>query len=163
MCVKIIFLVSKKPVSFTLDEDLFNKVKVLQSRIEKEIGKKLSISELLNALTEKGIKRIESTYAFSQPIHDIDKDLVHVIIETSLLKIGVDALEQVSNTLQEKYGCFLGDCYHHPEYLKEALEGIYGNSHDEIINSIVTEISKNTLNEKLSGFITCLQDKNAKS
>ena len=153
----------KKPVTFTLDEVLFNKVKELQTRIEREIGKKLSISELLNALTEKGTKKIESTYAFSQPIQDIDKDLIHVIIETSLLKIGVEALEEVSSTLQEKYDCFLGDCLHHPEYLKEVLEDIYGNSHYEIVNAIIKEINKNTLDEKLSEFTTCLQDKNAKN
>ena len=154
---------TKKPVSFTLDEILFDQVKELQKRIEKEIGKKLSISELLNALTEKGTKRIESTYAFSQPIQDMDKDLIHVIIETSLLKIGVEALEEVSSTLQEKYECFLGDCLYHPEYLKEVLENIYGNSHYEIVNTIIKEINKNSLDEKLREFTTYLQDKNAKN
>lgn len=154
---------AKKPVSFTLDEVLFNKVKELQTNIEKEIGKKLSISELLNALTEKGTNRIESTYSFSQPIQDIDKDLIHVIIETSLLKIGVEALEEVSGTLQEKYGCYIGDCLHHPEYLKEVLESIYGNAHYEIVDAIIKEINKNSLDEKLSEFTTSLQDKNAKN
>ena len=123
--------------------------------------KKMNFSELLNAIAENGIKKIEASYAFSPQNIEVDKDLIHVIIEAKLLKIGVNALETVGNSLQEKYGCHLGDCYEHPEYLKEILEDVFGESHYTIVNSIIDEIKKHNLDDKLCDFIVCMQEENA--
>lgn len=151
----------KKSVTFSVDESLNKKIKALQEKIENESGNKLSFSELLSVIAEKGIKKIDASYTFSPQSKEMDKDMIHVIIEAKLLKIGVDALETVGNTLQEKYGCHFGDCYEHPEYLKEILEDIFGESHYTIINSIVGEIKKNNLDEQLCDFIVCLQNNDA--
>lgn len=72
--------------------------------------------------------------------YKIKKVLVSLAIEKSLLKIGKPVYDLVITTLKKKYDCYLPDCYEHPEYLDETLEGLYGNAHKTIVESINKEL-----------------------
>ena len=73
---------------------------------------------------------------------EIDKALITLAIERTLLDMSKKAYEEVGNRLYKKHGCYFMDCLEHPEYLTEILKEIFGNSSTLIVESI-----KNTLHE----------------
>jgi hypothetical protein len=66
----------------------------------------------------------------------VQKGLVTLVIEMTLLEIGKPTYEKVVHDLYIKYHCYLSDCYKHPEYLSEILKELYGNAHDVIVAKI---------------------------
>ena len=68
---------------------------------------------------------------------NVRKGLVLTAIEETLMKISRKDYERVVTRLKTKYNCAISDCYAHPEYLQDILEGLYGESSDQIINEIV--------------------------
>ena len=72
----------------------------------------------------------------------IKKALVAFSIEKTLLNLGEPVYQKVTKTLKDDYGCFIPDCYEHPEYLKRILADIYGNAHMTIIDSIKSDLEE---------------------
>ena len=83
----------------------------------------------------------------------ITKALVSIVVEKSLLKVGSPVYDLVVATLKKKYDCYLPDCYEHPEYLSEILEGLYGNAHKTIIESINNELMEFSDHSKIASFL----------
>lgn len=83
----------------------------------------------------------------------MDKALVCLVIESTLLKIGKPTYDKVVHDLNKKYHCYLADCYEHPEYLDEILKKLYGNAHDVIIQSINSQLEEFTYKEPIKNFI----------
>ena len=73
-----------------------------------------------------------------------DKDLISVIIEQALLRMGNGEYDKVAGKLREKYGCNLTDCAEHPEYLKTVLAEIFPNHANLIIESMTKTLAKAT-------------------
>ncbi len=74
---------------------------------------------------------------------NVRKGLFLIAIQETLMKISRNDYERVVTRLKTKYNCYIPDCYLHPEYLKDILEGLYGESSGKIINEI---------EEKLDGY-----------
>jgi len=70
----------------------------------------------------------------------VKKALVTFAIEKALLDMGGPVFAKVTKTLKDDYGCYLPDCYDHPEYLKRILSDLYGNAHAAIIDLIKTNL-----------------------
>ncbi len=68
--------------------------------------------------------------------YSIQKALVAVTVEKTLLDIGKPSYDKVAMILKKEYNCYLPDCYEHPQYLIKVLKEIYGNAHTAIIESI---------------------------
>ena len=66
-------------------------------------------------------------------------DIVGVIIEKTLLKIGVPVHDRVSGLLQARFITF-SDCSRHPEILIEVLKLVFGDSYTSVINKIKREL-----------------------
>lgn len=62
--------------------------------------------------------------------------LVSVSVESSLLGHDVQYYEKVTRMLETKYGCFIYDCYDHPDYLNEILKTLPDDSYYSIVESI---------------------------
>jgi len=73
---------------------------------------------------------------------NVRKALVLIAIEETLMKISRKDYERVVTRLKTKYNCYIPACYHHPEYLKDILEGLYGESSGQIINQIKEKLEK---------------------
>ena len=83
----------------------------------------------------------------------VQKGLVCLVIESTLLKIGKPTYDKVVDDLNKKYHCYLTDCYEHPEYLSEILKGLYGNAHDVIIKSIHEQLEEFSYHESIKQFL----------
>jgi len=73
---------------------------------------------------------------------NVRKGLVLIAIEETLMKISRNDYERVVARLKTKYNCYIPDCYLHPEYLKDILEGLYGESSGQVINQIKEKLEK---------------------
>ena len=83
----------------------------------------------------------------------VDKALVCLVMESTLLKIGKPIYDNVVHELDKKYHCYLTDCYEHPEYLNEILKKLYGNAHDVIIESINSQLEEFSYKEPIKKFV----------
>ena len=85
--------------------------------------------------------------------YDIYKGLTILAIEKTLLGIGKPIYDKVIGMLNKNYHCYLTDCYEHPEYLSEILKKLYGNSHNEIIESIKIQLKEFLDKEPIERFL----------
>jgi hypothetical protein len=84
--------------------------------------------------------------------YGMEKALVGLAIEHTLLQIGKPIFDKVENQFREKYQCSIIDCYDHPEYLNEILREVFGKSHSDIIKAI-EEFLKEFRQEPIEIFI----------
>jgi len=73
---------------------------------------------------------------------DVRKGLVLIAVEETLMEIGRKDYERVVTRLKTKYNCYIPDCYLHPEYLEDILEGLYGEYSGQVINQILEKLEK---------------------
>ncbi len=90
---------------------------------------------------------------------DVRKGLVFIAIEETLMKISRKDYERVVTRLKTKYNCYIPACYHHPEYLKDILEGLYGESSGQIINQIKEKLAKFSNQLPVNEFLTKLSSR----
>ena len=84
------------------------------------------------------------------------KLLVTVSVEKALLEIGNFELDSVVYRLKENYNCEISDCLDHPEYLKQILCELFGNSHEEALKSIHESFEKTNMEKPLLDFLIVL-------
>jgi len=72
------------------------------------------------------------------------------------MRIGRNDYERVVTRLKVKYNCHIPDCYLHPEYLQDILEGLYGESSGQIINQIKEKLGKFSDQLPVNEFLTVL-------
>jgi len=87
---------------------------------------------------------------------DVYKSVVTVSVEKALLEIGKFELDSVVYRLKENYNCEISDCLDHPEYLKEILCELFGNSHEVVLKSINESFKKTSMEPPLVNFLTVL-------
>jgi hypothetical protein len=81
------------------------------------------------------------------------KALTTIVIGKTLLEIGTPVYDKVMHRLYEKYHCYIPDCFEKPEYLKEVLKELYGESHKAIVYSIEQELKEFTHDKKTENFL----------
>ena len=81
------------------------------------------------------------------------KSVVSASVQKALLEMGVLELDLVTDKLKEDYNCELSDCLDHPEYLKQILCELYGNSHEIVLNSIRESFEKTNMEKPLVNFL----------
>jgi len=64
------------------------------------------------------------------------KTMVTLALKNTLLELGIQDYDKVVSLLQKDYRCTLDECYENPEYLRNILKDLYGNSYPDILNSI---------------------------
>lgn len=79
--------------------------------------------------------------------------LVVLAIEKTLLEVGRTTYDEVLGKLNENYGCYLSDCYDHPEYLSNVLKELYGQSSLAIIKSIQKYLAQTSTQDDITKFI----------
>ena len=86
----------------------------------------------------------------------VQKALVSLVIETTLLEIGKETYDKVVHDLYKKYHCYLPDCYEHPEYLSEILKDLYGNAHNVVVEKINKQLAEFSYHQSISNFVKIL-------
>ncbi|MBI2128560.1 MAG: hypothetical protein HYU00_05980 [Nitrosarchaeum sp.] len=88
----------------------------------------------------------------------INKTLITLAVENALLKMGLPELELVTIRLKQDHQCEISDCMKYPEYLRETLLDLFGNSYSDILQSIHETLQKTTMEQPLMDFLTVLED-----
>lgn len=68
--------------------------------------------------------------------NQIEKTLVGLSVESTLLHIGKPVFDEVERLFSEKYQCTIMDAFEHPYYLNEILREVFGESYLTVIKSI---------------------------
>ena len=84
------------------------------------------------------------------------KAIVSLSIEKALLEIGVPVYEKVIKQLSKDYGCYLPDCYDHPEYLNQVLKKIFGGAHITIADAIKKQLNDHITEKPIDLFVTTI-------
>ena len=83
---------------------------------------------------------------------------VAVSVEKALLEIGKFELDSVVYRLKENYHCEIFDCLDHPEYLKQILCELFGNSYQDILKSIHESLERTSMEQPLVHFLNVLDN-----
>ena len=89
---------------------------------------------------------------------EISKALVTLAIEKTLLNMGKPVLDEVAHRLFANHKCYLPDCHEHPEYLKDVLKELYGNSYNTIVESIKKNLDEFTTKKSIKNFLTIISE-----
>lgn len=74
---------------------------------------------------------------------DIEKALIGIIVEQSLLEIGDRQLYyEVCRIMYENFKAYVPDCYEHPEYLKKVFAELDGSSYLVVADSIKSKLEE---------------------
>lgn len=91
------------------------------------------------------------------PEDNIDKAFLAFCIEIVLLRMGKPQYEKVVSRLEKDYKCYLPDCHKNPEFLKRVLQDIFGDSYDDILGEIKTEIGEIGTKKYYLDFLAAMQ------
>jgi len=75
------------------------------------------------------------------------KTVVMLALKNTLLELGIEEYDKVVDLLQNEHSCTLEDCYENPEYLKNVLKKLFGDSYRDILNSL-SENMKSILSQQ---------------
>ena len=94
------------------------------------------------------IKKVNQLCAPSQDAENQMKEtMVMLALKNTLLELGIEEYDKVVDLLQNEHSCDLEDCYENPEYLKNVLKKLFGDSYRDILNSL-SENMKNILSQQ---------------
>ncbi|HJU14579.1 MAG TPA: hypothetical protein VJ792_09015 [Candidatus Nitrosotalea sp.] len=66
----------------------------------------------------------------------VERILIGLAIEHTLLQIDRPVFERVQKMFTERYHCDVADSSDHPEYLRDILGDVFGSSQTDVIKSI---------------------------
>jgi len=78
--------------------------------------------------------------------NQMKKTMVTLAIKNTLLELGIQEYDKVVSLLQKDYSCTLEDCYENPEYLRNILKDLFGDSYPDILSSL-SENMKNIVSQ----------------
>lgn len=88
----------------------------------------------------------------------IRKALIAITIERVLLKMGKPVFDAFTKKLYKNYNCYIHDCSDHPEYLRQVLKEMYGNSYMTIVSAIIDDLAKFSHQKFITNFIKIISD-----
>ncbi len=68
--------------------------------------------------------------------NQMKKTMVTLALKNTLLELGIQEYDKVVSLLQKDYNCSLEDCFENPEYLRNILKDLFGESYPDILNSL---------------------------
>jgi len=79
--------------------------------------------------------------------NQMKKTMIMLALKNTLLELGIEEYDKVTDLLQNEHNCTLEDCYENPEYLKNVLKKLFGDSYRDILNSL-SENMKSILSQQ---------------
>jgi len=137
------------------------------------------IVERMTLKTEMEMNRLNPSAIFREPIdineiirktHELcapskdelekmQKTLVTLAVKNTLLELGMEEFDKVMTMLQKDFNATLDDCFENPEYLKQVLEDLYGDSYQDILNSLKANMKEISMKSFSTDFMQALNNK----
>lgn len=86
----------------------------------------------------------------------MQKTMVILALKNTLLELGVQEYDKVITLLKKDFDATIEDCYENPDYLRQVLKDLYGDSYHDVLNSL-SENMKNISNQmEIKDFLNAL-------
>ena len=84
------------------------------------------------------------------------KTMVTLALKNTLLELGVQEYDKVVSLLQKDYNSTLEDCYENPEYLKQILKDLFGDSYEDILSALNENMKDISTQKEIKDFLQVL-------
>ena len=88
--------------------------------------------------------------------NQMKKTMVTLAIKNTLLELGIQEYDKIVSLLQKDYTCTLEDCYENPEYLRNILKDLFGDSYPDILNSLSENMKSIISQQSVKDFLQVL-------
>ena len=88
--------------------------------------------------------------------NQMKKTMVTLALKNTLLELGIQEYDKVVSLLQKDYTCTLEDCYENPEYLRNILKDLFGESYPDILNSLSENMKEISSQQSVKDFLQVL-------
>ena len=104
------------------------------------IKEPIDVNEILKTVNQLCAPSLDSE-------NQMKKTMVTLALKNTLLELGIQEYDKIVSLLQKDYTCTLEDCYENPEYLRNILKDLFGDSYPDILNSL-SENMKDILSQQ---------------
>jgi len=104
------------------------------------IKEPIDVNEILKTVNQLCAPSLDSE-------NQMKKTMVTLAIKNTLLELGIQEYDKIVSLLQKDYTCTIEDCYENPEYLRNILKDLFGDSYPDILNSL-SENMKDILSQQ---------------
>ena len=104
------------------------------------IKEPIDVNEILKTVNQLCAPSLDSE-------NQMKKTMVILALKNTLLELGIQEYDKIASLLQKDYSCTLEDCYENPEYLRNILKDLFGDSYPDILNSL-SENMKDILSQQ---------------
>jgi len=104
------------------------------------IREPIDVNEILKTVNQLCAPSLDSE-------NQMKKTMVILALKNTLLELGIQEYDKIASLLQKDYSCTLEDCYENPEYLRNILKDLFGDSYPDILNSL-SENMKDILSQQ---------------
>ncbi len=104
------------------------------------IKEPIDVNEILKTVNQLCAPSLDSE-------NQMKKTMVTLALKNTLLELGIQEYDKIVSLLQKDYSCTLEDCYENPEYLRNILKDLFGDSYPDILNSL-SENMKDILSQQ---------------
>ena len=128
--------------------------------IEKEIElNRLKPSEIIREPIDVD-DILRKTHKLCTPSGDsldqMKKTMVTLAIKNTFLELGLEEFDKIILMLQKDYNATLEDCYENPEYLKQVLKDLLGDSYGDVLSSLKENIRNVSSHKSTDNFLDAL-------
>ena len=88
--------------------------------------------------------------------NQMKKTMVTLALKNTLLELGIQEYDKIVSLLQKDYTCTLEDCYENPEYLRNILKDLFGDSYPDILNSLSENMKSIISHQSVKDFLQVL-------
>ena len=128
------------------------------------IGKEIEINRLKPSAVIKEPIDVDDilrvTHKLCMPAGDsldqMKRTMITLAIKNTFLELGLEEYDKIVLMLQKDYHCSLEDCYDNPEYLKQVLKDLLGDSYNDVLNSLKENIKNISSNKTTLNFLDAL-------
>ena len=82
--------------------------------------------------------------------------MVTLALKNTLLELGIQEYDKVIALLQKDHSCTLEDCFENPEYLRNILKDLFGESYPDILNSLSENMKSIISQQEVKDFFQVL-------
>ena len=128
------------------------------------IGKEIEINRLKpSAIIKEPIDVddiLRITHKLCMPAGDsvdqMKRTMVTLAIKNTLLELGLEEYDKIVLMLQKDHNCSIEDCYDSPEFLKQVLQDLFGDSYNDVLNSLKENLKNISSHKSTENFLNVL-------
>jgi len=115
------------------------------------IKEPVDVNEIIKKVTQLCSPSLDSE-------NQMKRTMIMLALKNTLLELGIEEYDKVTDLLQKDHNCTLDDCYENPEYLKNTLKNLFGDSYRDILNSLSENMKTILSQQSVKEFLEVLNN-----